>query len=103
MEEYSMKRSPKQQSAHNTKVRQVARRLNREGWNIKADLPEYDKPSSIGAKKRIPDIEATKRGHRKLVEVETPDSLEKDREQQSTFRRHAAQKPNTTFDIEVAD
>jgi len=98
-----MRRSPAKQNAHDRRVEQIARKLKGEGWNVKSDLPGYEKPSPIGQDSRIPDIEATKRGHRKLIEVETPDSLEKDKAQQSTFRRHAGQKPNTTFDIEVTD
>ncbi len=98
-----MRRSPAKQKAHDKRVDQGARKLKGEGWNVKADLPGYEKPSPIGRNRKIPDIEATKRGHRKLVEIETPDSLEKDRAQQSTFRRHAGQKPGTTFNIEVTD
>lgn len=98
-----MKRSGKGQSIHDSRVRQISRKLTKENWKVKADLPGYDRPNAIGKKKRIPDIEATKRGHRRLIEVETPESLEKDREQQSTFKRHAAQKPNTSFNIELTD
>jgi len=98
-----MKRSGRGQSIHDSRVRQISRKLTKENWKVKADLPGYDRPNAIGEKKRIPDIEAVKRGHRKLIEVETPESLEKDREQQSTFRRHAGQKPNTTFDIDVTN
>ncbi|MBA7672734.1 hypothetical protein ES703_80921 [subsurface metagenome] len=98
-----MKRTPRKQGDHDTEVKKVAERLRRQGWNVKADLPGYGKPSPIGKDKRIPDVEATKHGHRKLIEVETPESLEKDREQQLTFRRHAGQKPNTTFDIDVTN
>ena len=97
-----MKRSPSRQSAHDRKVSQVARKLTGQGWNIKADLPGYKKPAPIGKDRRVPDIEATKRGHRKIIEVETPDTIDKDKKQQETFRRHAGQKPNTTFDIEIA-
>ena len=90
-------------SLDNSRVRQISRQLTNENWKVKAALPGYDRPNAIGEKKRIPDIEAVKRGHRKLIEVETPESLEKDSEQQSTFRRHAGQKPNTTFDIDVTN
>jgi len=96
-----MTRSSSRKSAHDRKVRQIEKRLTSEGWNVKADLPGYKKPTPIGKDKRVPDIEATKRGHRKIVEVETPDTVGKDRGQQATFRRHAGQKPNTTFGIEV--
>ena len=98
-----MKRSEKGQGAHNQVVKQIAERLSRQKWNVKADLPGYVKPSPIGKGKRIPDIEATKHGHRKIVEVETPDTVDKDRKQQQSFRRHAGQKPNTTFNVEVTN
>jgi hypothetical protein len=97
-----MKRSPNRQSSHDQKVRQIERKLTGQGWKVKADLPGHDKPTPIGNSRRVPDIEATKRGHRKIIEVETPDTVDKDRKQQATFRRHAGQKPNTTFDIEIA-
>lgn len=97
-----MKRSSIRQSSHDQKVRQIERKLTSQGWNVRADLPGHNKPTPIGKGKKVPDIEATKRGHRKIIEVETPDTVEKDRKQQATFRRHAGQKPNTTFDIEVA-
>ena len=96
-----MKRFPNGQSAHDRKVRQIERKLTSQGWNVRADLPGYKKPTPIGKCKRVPDIEATKCGHRKIIEVETPDTVEMDSKQQATFRRHAGQKPNTTFDIEV--
>ena len=96
-----MKRSPNRQSDHNLKIRQIEKKLINQGWNVKADLPGYEKPTPIGKSKRVPDIEATKRGHRKIIEVETPDTVNRDRKQQATFRRHAGQKPNTTFNIEV--
>ncbi len=96
------KRSRSQQTKHDRKVGQIARRLDREGYRVKADLPGYERPDPIGKAKRIPDVEATKRGTRKLVEVETEDSLEKDQKQQETFRRSAAQRRRTTFDIEEA-
>ena len=98
-----MKRTPTKQSTHNQKVKEVATKLTRQGWNVKAAVPGYNRPSPIGKAGKIPDIEATKRGRRKLIEVETPDSLGRDKTQQTTFRRHAGQKPNTTFDIVVTD
>ena len=81
------KRSSSGQSAHDREVLKVVRQLKRDGWDVSADLPAFPKPAPIGAEGRIPDVEAHKRGHRKLVEVETPESLETDRDQQETFRR----------------
>jgi hypothetical protein len=97
------KRSSSMQTVHDQKVRQEAQRLRRGGWNVLADLPGYQKPARIGQSGFTPDIEATKRGHRRLVEVETPNSLMTDKGQQSAFRRSAAQRSNTTFDIVVTD
>jgi hypothetical protein len=97
------KRSKSGQNAHDRKVKKIANQLRNQGWNVRADLPNYQKPDPIGKKNRIPDVEATKRGHRKIIEVETPGTEEKDKKQAETFRRHAGQKPNTTFDLVVTD
>ena len=98
-----MKISKGGQRAHDQRVKQIARRLKGENWKVKVDIPGQVKPRPIGKNQRVPDIEASKGGRRKIIEVETPDSLKKDKAQQSTFRKHAAQKSNTTFDIEVTD
>ena len=98
-----MKRSTKVQGAHDKKVQQIARKLTNQNWRVKADIPGYETPRPIGKDRKRPDIEATKQGHRRLIEVETSDSLTKDRKQQATFRRHAGQKSGTSFDIEVTD
>lgn len=87
------------ESKHNQVVRREARRLQRGGWNVRADISGYEQPAPIGAENRIPDVQATKHGHTKLIEVETRKSVKSDRAQQSTFRRSAAQRNNTTFDI----
>lgn len=98
-----MKRSLSRQNTHNQKVREVAVKLTRQGWNVRADIPGYGKPRPIGNERRVPDIETTKRGHRRIVEVETPDTIDRDKKQLEIFRRHAGQKPNTTFDVVVTD
>jgi len=96
-----MKRTPKEQSSHDRKVKEIARNLKKEGYSVKADVGRYDKPASIGKNRRIPDIEASKSGHRRIIEVETPKSLRTDKEQIKTFIRHAAHKKRTSFDIIV--
>ena len=86
-------------STHNRKVQEVARTLTKQGYRVLADLPGREKPNKIGSK--IPDIEATKGGRKLIVEVETPKSLVKDKEQLKTFARHAGQKPETTLRVVV--
>lgn len=98
-----MKRASTRRNAHNQTVRQIAEKLTRQKWDVKADIPGYIKPTPVGKGKKVPDIAATKQGHRRIIEVETPDTINRDRKQQQTFRRHAGQKPNTSFDIVVTD
>ena len=96
-----MKRADREQSAHDRKVREIARNLKKDGYSVKADVGRYGRPRPIGKDRRIPDIEATKAGRRKIIEVETPRSLMTDKEQMKTFMRHAAHKKNTSLDIVV--
>lgn len=84
-------------SQHNRKVLEIARAHRNNGWKVKADLPNYRKPDPIGRSKRIPDVQATKRGATRLFEVETPRSTTKDRNQRRTFRRYATKRPRISF------
>ena len=96
------KRSSSNQSIHDQAVRREAQNLKKEGWDVKADLPGFDLPNSIGKAEFVPDIEATKHGTKKIIEFETPDSLEADKKQHGSFRRSAAQRPRATFELKVA-
>ena len=80
-------------------MREVARTLEKQGYKVRADVRGRDKPKTIGSKR--PDIEATRNGRRLIVEVETPASLAKDKEQLKTFARHAGQKADTTLRVVV--
>jgi len=97
------KRSKKRQEKHDAVVRREANRLRREGWNVQADIPGYEKPDSIGKENKIPDIRATKSGAERIIEVETPDTVEQDSDQHATFRRRAGQKPRSTFELVETD
>ena len=81
-------------SKHDKEVRKIAKKLERERWIVKADLPGYEKPSPIGKYKRIPDIEATKPGSRRIIEVEGETV---DEEQIRSFQRSARMRPRTKF------
>lgn len=94
------KRNSKSQSKHDFKVRQTAKKLERQGWDVDADIPGFQQPDPIG--KFRPDIRARKRGAERIIEVETPETMEKDEKQHQAFRRSAAQKKRTTFKIEKA-
>jgi len=97
------KRITRTQSVHDTEVRKQAERLKRNGWRVEADIPGYARPIGIGQCQRRPDVVASRGSRRRVIEVETPTSLRRDREQQATFRRHASHKANTTFQVVVTD
>lgn len=86
-------------SKHDREVRKIAEKLERKGWKVKADLPGYEKPFPIGKNKRIPDIEATKPGSRRIVEVE---GETEDKEQIRSFQRSAKMRPRTKFILKKA-
>lgn len=96
-----MSRSKKGQVSHDKKVRQEVNKLKRKGFDVKADLPGFEHPKTLGGFR--PDIIATKNKQRKIVEVETPESKEsaRDKSQQQAFKKIAKQSNNTTFRREI--
>lgn len=97
------KRKPKQQSIHDRHVRKRARKLKKQGWDVEADISGFEQPEPIGNQGKIPDIVATKSGAKKIIEVETPDTVQKDKKQHEVFSRSAGQKKRATFTIEETE
>jgi len=81
-------------SKHDREVRKIAEKMKRKGWKVKADLPGYEQPSPIGKYKRIPDIEATKPGSRRIIEVE---GEAEDKAQITSFKQSARTRSRTKF------
>ena len=98
-----MSRQKRNQSEHDNCVRDNAETLIKQGWDVQADLPDYDKPVPIGKDERIPDIYAALGDRTMIIEVETPSTAESHHEQHSTFQRSAAQKENTEFKLIVTE
>jgi len=96
-EEVEMSRSRKSQSRHDAKVRSIARKLERQGFDVKADIRGYVQPDTIRGFR--PDVVGIKGRQRKIHEVETQDSVDsaRDKSQQRAFRQVADQSKNTTF------
>lgn len=92
-----MARSRTSKSKHNTKVRQIARKLERQGYAVKADVPGYEQPRTIAGYR--PDVVGKKGKSRRIIEVETPDSAgsARDQAQQKAFRQASKRSDNTTF------
>jgi len=98
-----MARSKTQQSAHDKQVKGVAQSLKRQGYDVRADVPGFKKPPTLGGYR--PDVVAEKGKSRKIIEVETPDSKgsKRDCAQQKAFRRVADRSKSTTFRREITD
>lgn len=98
-----MPRITKSQSKHDSLVRRAARKLQVQGFKVKADVSGFPKPETIGGYR--PDVVGTKRTQTKIIEVETPDSKDsaRDKGQQQAFRSAALRSKNTTFTRKVTD
>jgi len=78
-------RSKDRQEVHDKKVAEIAKNLEKKGYDVQADLPGHKKPKRIG--KHIPDMIATK-GDKVLVrEIETPATVSKDKDQHKAFKK----------------
>jgi len=81
---------------HDRKVRQIANQLRKKGYNVQADLKTYDTPNGIGKNGHIPDIVATRGKKTKIIEVDTPGTINDD--QLKTFQRSASHRKNAEFE-----
>jgi hypothetical protein len=82
------------------KIREVVKDLEKQGWQVRADIRGRTAPDLIGDK--APDIEAMKEGGRLLIQVETFDTMEENDEFLTTFIRHARNRWDTRFDLVIA-
>ena len=90
-------RSMTSQSKHDSAVRRIARDLKAKGYDVRADVTGFSQPQTFGGYK--PDVVATKGKYRKIIEVETTESVASARDiaQQSAFRVVANRSQNTIF------
>ena len=90
-----MANSRGKRTCHDDSVRRRAAGLKANGWKVRADVSGYERPSTLNGSR--PDIDATKGGQRRIIEVETRDSRNKDKSQQKNLRDFARSKKNTQF------
>ncbi len=92
-----MARSKRSQSKHNSQVRKDVEKLVDQDYKVKADIPGYQQPGTIGGYR--PDYVATKGKKRIIGEVETHDSVSspRDQKQQKAFEQAAKRSKNTSF------
>lgn len=98
-----MARSKKPQSKHDARVRELARKYEKQGFDVKADVSGFPQPRTIAGYR--PDVVAKKGRERRIVEVETPESVDSARDvrQQRAFRQAAKRSADTTHLREVTE
>ena len=89
------KRTPQGKTKHDSGVQKVAEYYENKGYRVEADVTGFPSPSSING--RRPDVVAKNRKETVITEVETKDSLEKDRAQREVFQKYADSHENTRF------
>lgn len=94
-----LKRTKTGQRQHDLEVLRWAKQKKKEGFSVDADLPGWPKPSKV--KGDIPDAFAIRGREKKLLEVETIDTLSSDQQQRSKFRKWSATNKNKTFYVKV--
>lgn len=94
-----LKRTKTGQRQHDLEVLRWAKQKKKEGFSVEADLPKWPRPSKVGG--NIPDAFASKGRIKKMLEVETPDTSESDKQQRSKFRKWSATSKNKTFYVKV--
>jgi len=89
------KRTKTGQARHDKAVLRSADWYEREGYKVKADLPRWDRPKTIGGYR--PDLIA-KKGRREIVkEIETKNSNKSDVGQHEAFKKYAEGKKGREF------
>ena len=95
------RRTKTAQSAHDAEVRRVAKQLKGQGYDVTADVRGYPQPKTIGGYR--PDVVGKRGGQRRIVEVETSESVDTKRDlgQQRAFEQAANRSKDTTFSRRV--
>ena len=99
------KRSKREQTCHDGAVRRSAGMLRANGWRVQADVTGYKRPDTICIDNicKRPDILAKKGKATRIIEWETPNSFNRDREQHSIFRKYARRHTNTHSSVKICD
>ncbi|MBA7588087.1 hypothetical protein ES708_30135 [subsurface metagenome] len=81
------KRTKTGQKRHDEAVLRSVKWYEGRGHKVNADLPDYDKPKKIGG--YVPDLIAKKDKKEIILEVETRNTNELDKEQQKAFKEYS--------------
>ena len=83
------------ETAHDRKVRKIAAAYWGMGYDVRAAVPEYDRPKTIRG--RIPDVVATRGKTTRIVEVETSQTFARHKDQRDILRDYADRRTRTYF------
>lgn len=95
------KRYKKSQSCHNSSIRRRAAQYEANGWNVWADVPEYDRPPvlKINGKGAKPDLIVQKGKRTKIIEIETSETRFKHKPQHRILREFGRNHKNTEVNV----
>lgn len=98
-------RSKRSQTCHNTSVRRRATGLESKGWNVKADIPDFDRPKTLHVREKgvRPDIFATKGKRTRIIEVETRETRYRDLPQHRLLRAYGRSHKKTEVNVRTCD
>jgi len=99
------KRSRRMQTCHDASVRRRAAGLESKGWDIQADIPDYDRPKTLKVEGRgvRPDIFAIKGKRTRIIEVETPETRFRDLPQHRLLRAFGRSRKKTEVHVRTCD
>lgn len=89
----------KKRNKHNATVKKVAAGYKSQGWKVAADIVGYPKPKTIY--RRRPDVIARKDKKERIVEVETPSSFKREKNQRRAFKRYSSKKKSRKFRTKI--
>ena len=89
------KRTKTGQGRHDNALKRSANWYENQGYKVKVDLPGGSKPKKIGG--HIPDLIAKKGKQEVIVEIETRESVSKDKDQQDAFKEYTSRKSTRSF------
>jgi hypothetical protein len=91
-------------SRHDRKIKEIIRRLKRQGWKVHADVMGFPRPERIGKIYR-PDIvaENKKTGRKKIVEVKMGRDLKKSKRRLSEFSKFANKNKKIDFELVITN
>jgi hypothetical protein len=80
---------------HDKRVRRIAAGYLGMDYDVRADIPGFDRPRPIRG--RIPDVVATKGKTTKIIEVETDQTFDRHKDQRDILRDYANGRSRTRF------